>query len=89
MARLAALEARTSPGGRGGRGGDGRRTAERGGEGAPLLAASDHDVLTLQVRFAAENGSFVDNVLSCCARRVVAVCWRFVVVSVLFLTKRF
>ncbi|CAM9877872.1 unnamed protein product [Pylaiella littoralis] len=48
MARLAALEARTSPGGRGGRGGGGRRTAERGGEGAPLLAASDHDVLTLQ-----------------------------------------
>lgn len=41
MARLAALEGRTGGSGGGGRGGE---------AAAPLLAASDHDVLTLQVK---------------------------------------
>lgn len=50
-ARLAALEARTAGEGESGaQSGRGRDSGgQRGEEAAPLLASSDHDVLTLQV----------------------------------------
>lgn len=55
LARLAALEGRTGAGGEGGGGGE---------AAAPLLAASDHDVLTLQVK----QGS---SLVGCCRKRLL------------------